>query len=105
MVFDLIQSPSVISKKSMTCIWIQSSEHCESYYSDYARGAKCYCTPFHGCFHQHFQVKPSVTITGEDGLHNDKQHGVHEHDYYIEITATNGAFLTSIAYLKVIQQL
>ncbi|XP_041351012.1 uncharacterized protein LOC121369995 [Gigantopelta aegis] len=75
----------------------QSVEACEKKYGSYARGANCYCTPYVGCFHRHFQVKPIVVAAGKEdgGVLKDKHSGVHDSDYYLEVTVTNHAKLTT----------
>ena len=79
----------------------QSLEDCQTKYGHYARGPNCYCTPFNGCFHRHYQVKPQITTTSDNGIFLDMSSGAHESDYFIEITATNHAFLTTVHTLKV----
>ncbi|CAC5386461.1 unnamed protein product [Mytilus coruscus] len=73
--------------------------HCEDKYSDYARGANCYCTPFQGCFHRHFQIKPEIKQDG--GLIVNKDKGTHEYDYFIEISVTSIANLTTVLTRKI----
>ncbi|CAC5370730.1 unnamed protein product [Mytilus coruscus] len=73
--------------------------HCEDKYSQYPRGANCYCTPFHGCFHRHFQIKPEIKEHG--GLIANKDSGTHEYDYFIEISVTSIANLTTVLTRKV----
>ncbi|WAR04893.1 hypothetical protein MAR_020262 [Mya arenaria] len=82
---------------------------CEQEYSNYARGHNCYCSPYHGCFHQHFQVIPRVidikTAGGSTqhigGIDAEKSEGVHEREYYIEVTAVNNAGLTTVRSHKI----
>ena len=69
---------------------------------DYPRGHKCYCSPYNGCYHRHFQIKPQITDTGTDGIHSGKDIGVHDYDYFIEVTAINNARLKTVATHKVI---
>ncbi|CAG2234222.1 unnamed protein product [Mytilus edulis] len=71
---------------------------CNSTYGSYARGANCYCTPFQGCFHRHFQIKPEIKLTG--GLLQNKDKGMHEYDYYIEVSITNIAKITTVLKKK-----
>ena len=52
-----------------------------------------------GCYHRHFQVKPEIKATG--GLILNKDKGVHDSDYYIEVTVTNIANLTTVLTKKV----
>ena len=61
----------------------------------------CNCTPFDGCYHQHYQVKPQITTDGVNGLHESKHRGVHDSDYFIEVTATNKAILKTTRIIKV----
>lgn len=82
---------------------IQNDEECTSLYWDYPRGADCYCTPYDGCFHQHFQVKPQIHTGGTNGLHEAKHQGIHDSDYYIEVTATNMAMLQTTKVIKVMK--
>ncbi|XP_078334035.1 uncharacterized protein LOC111124258 [Crassostrea virginica] len=72
---------------------------CESKYGSYARGANCYETPFWGAYHKHFQIKPAMKLNG--GLKTGKDKGVHDSDYYLEVTATNKALLTTILSQKI----
>ncbi|KAK3581576.1 hypothetical protein CHS0354_031922 [Potamilus streckersoni] len=72
---------------------------CGAKYGSYARGANCYCTPFDGCYHKHFQVKPDIKDNGE-GLIAGRDMGVHEYDYFIEITTYNRALLKTILSFK-----
>ena len=72
---------------------------CENKYSVYARGANCYCTAFMGCFHRHFQIKPEIKASGGLILNLDK--GVHDSDYYLEVSVTNIAKLTTVITKKV----
>ncbi|XP_076085327.1 uncharacterized protein LOC143056126 [Mytilus galloprovincialis] len=73
--------------------------HCEDKYSQYPRGANCYCTPFHGCFHRHFQIKPEIKKHG--GLREHKSYGTHEYDYFIMISVTSIANLTTVLTRKI----
>ncbi|CAC5360418.1 unnamed protein product [Mytilus coruscus] len=72
---------------------------CNSTYGSYARGANCYCTPFQGCFHRHFQIKPEIKTTV--GLLQNKDKGMHEYDYYIEVSITNIAKITTVLKKKI----
>ena len=83
-------------------IHCQTLVECEAKYGSYARGAQCYCTPFDGCYHSHYQVKPLVTDTGSDGLHEGKHIGIHEGDYFIEVVAINRARLETKSDFKVL---
>ncbi|KAK3099491.1 hypothetical protein FSP39_005250, partial [Pinctada imbricata] len=78
-------------------------DNCTDYYSTFPRGADCYCTPFWGCYHRHFQVKPTIkTILGQpSGLVSGKDSGVHDTDYYIEVSATSKALLTTVIHKKI----
>ncbi|KAL3841827.1 hypothetical protein ACJMK2_019926 [Sinanodonta woodiana] len=72
---------------------------CGAKYGSYVRGANCYCTPFDGCYHKHFQVKPDIKDNGE-GLIVGRDMGVHEYDYFIEITTYNRALLKTVLSFK-----
>ncbi|KAK3101031.1 hypothetical protein FSP39_000383, partial [Pinctada imbricata] len=76
---------------------------CQSTYGGYPRGANCYCTPFWGCHHQHYQVKPAVkgTALNPIGLVPSLSSGIHDSDYFIEVSATNRAQLTTILRKKI----
>ena len=52
-----------------------------------------------GCFHRHFQVKPKINKNG--GLKVGKDRGNHEYDYYIEVSVTSKANLTTVLTKKV----
>ncbi|XP_060572684.1 uncharacterized protein LOC132730723, partial [Ruditapes philippinarum] len=79
----------------------ETIEECWSNYSMNARGANCYCSPYNGCFHKHFQVNPQVSIENNTGLISGKEIGEHDFDYIIEVTATNNARLTTILQKKI----
>ena len=72
---------------------------CEEKYGDAPRGPSCYCTPFHGCFNKHFYVKPDI-VKGA-GLIPGKDKGVHDSDYYIEVSVVNKALLKTVVVRKV----
>jgi hypothetical protein len=72
---------------------------CEEEYQDHPRGPDCYCTLYHGCFHRHFQIKPQI-VDGA-GLIPGKDKGIHDSDYFIEITIVNKALLKSVLRRKV----
>ncbi|KAK3103765.1 hypothetical protein FSP39_021725 [Pinctada imbricata] len=76
---------------------------CQSTYGGYPRGANCYCTPFWGCHHQHYQIKPAVkgTALAPIGLVPSLSSGIHDSDYFIEVSATNRAKLTTILRKKI----
>ena len=86
-------------------VYLQTIEDCETKYAAYARGPQCYCTPFDGCYHRHYQVKPLVTTTNEDGLLDGKHIGVHDGDYFLEVVAINWAGLETRRDFKVNQNL
>ena len=52
-----------------------------------------------GAYHKHFQIKPAIKLNG--GLKTEKEKGVHDSDYYLEVTATNKALLTTVLSKKV----
>lgn len=56
-------------------------------------------TPFWGAYHKHFQVKPAIKVQG--GLKVGMDKGVHDSDYYLEVSATSKAELTTILSKKV----
>ena len=72
---------------------------CKEEYQDHPRGPDCYCTLYHGCFHRHFHIKPLI-VDGA-GLTPEKDKGVHDSDYFIEITIVNKALLKSVLRKKV----
>ncbi|XP_055997828.1 uncharacterized protein LOC125647098 [Ostrea edulis] len=75
------------------------TSECESRYGSYARGANCYETPFWGAYHKHFQVIPAIKADG--GLKVGKDKGLHDSDYFMEVTAVNKAKLTTILSKKI----
>ncbi|XP_025086754.1 uncharacterized protein LOC112559633 [Pomacea canaliculata] len=72
-------------------------QQCQTHYGSYARGANCYCTGPVGCYHRHFQVKPVIVdfSLGHGGIFSNGSVGVHDYDYYIEVTAVNHAKLST----------
>jgi hypothetical protein len=52
-----------------------------------------------GCFHRHFQIKPEIKQHG--GLILNKDQGVHEYDYFIDISVTSIANLATVLTKKV----
>jgi hypothetical protein len=78
---------------------LKDTAECESRYGSYARGANCYETPFWGAYHKHFQVIPAIKADG--GLKIGKDKGLHDSDYYLEVTAVNKARLTTVLSKKV----
>ncbi|ESO88672.1 hypothetical protein LOTGIDRAFT_165458 [Lottia gigantea] len=72
----------------------QTRKECEEKYQNSPRGScYCYCTPAVGCYLQHFQVKPGVSLDEGTGLIQGKHQGVHDYDYYIEVYVMNNAKL------------
>ncbi|XP_069133969.1 uncharacterized protein [Argopecten irradians] len=59
----------------------------------------CYCTPFQGCFHKHFSIKPEIKVGA--GLIADHSSGKHDSDYFIEIQVTNIANLVTTLRKKI----
>ena len=51
-----------------------------------------------GCYHRHFHVIPEIKTTG--GLFTNKDRGVHDSDYFIEVNVTNKAKLTTVLTRK-----
>ena len=72
---------------------------CEVEYLDSPRGHDCYCTLYHGCFHRHFYIQPK--IANDSGLIPGKDKGIHDYDYFIEITVVNKAMLITTITKKV----
>ncbi|CAC5375358.1 unnamed protein product [Mytilus coruscus] len=72
---------------------------CENMYQNSPRGSDCYCTFHHGCFHRHFHVQPEI-VNGS-GLTPGKDKGLHDSDYFIEITVVNKAMLMSVLTKKI----
>ncbi|KAL3873868.1 hypothetical protein ACJMK2_036952, partial [Sinanodonta woodiana] len=72
---------------------------CAQKYGPYPRGEKCYCTPFHGCYHKHFQVKPEIVLSG--GLFQNGSKGLHDGDYYFQVIALNWAFHRTVETIKI----
>ncbi|ESO83749.1 hypothetical protein LOTGIDRAFT_168990 [Lottia gigantea] len=79
----------------------QNHTDCEEKYQNYSRGSDCYCTPAVGCYHQHFQVKPGVSLDKGTGLIQGKDQGVHDYDYYIEVYVMNNAKLNTTLTIKI----
>ncbi|CAG2222618.1 unnamed protein product [Mytilus edulis] len=71
---------------------------CQTKYLAEHRGPNCYCTPFMGCFHRHFQVKPQIK---DNGLKAGLDRGNHDSDYYIEIAVKNKALVQTILTKKI----
>ncbi|XP_021356985.1 uncharacterized protein LOC110452658 [Mizuhopecten yessoensis] len=59
----------------------------------------CYCSPYQGCFHQHFTVTPEIKLGA--GLVLAHANGKHDSDYYIEIQVTNIAKLVTTLRKKI----
>jgi hypothetical protein len=78
----------------------QNLTECEEKYKNEPRGPSCYCTMFHGCYHKHLYVKPK--IVKDAGLTPGKDKGVHDSDYYIEVTVINNALLETTFLKKVL---
>ena len=72
---------------------------CDDKYKDSPRGSDCYCTLLHGCFHRHFHVQPQI-VNGS-GLTPGNEKGVHDSDYFIEVTVVNKAMLETVLIEKV----
>ncbi|ESO94429.1 hypothetical protein LOTGIDRAFT_175429, partial [Lottia gigantea] len=79
----------------------QNLPECEKKYKTFSRGSDCYCTPAVGCYHQHFQVKPGVSLEDNNGLIDGKHQGVHDYDYYIEVNVMNNAKLNTTLIYKI----
>ncbi|XP_060577218.1 uncharacterized protein LOC132734491 [Ruditapes philippinarum] len=76
-------------------------KECNQKYGLYPRGPNCYCSPYNGCFHRHYQIKPSVSNVSNGGLHFGKEIGDHDYDYYIEVTVVNSAGLSTTKHKKI----
>ena len=48
-------------------------------------------------------MKPQIHTGGTNGLQEAKHQGVHDSDYFIEVTATNMAMLQTTKVIKVIK--
>ncbi|KAK7500608.1 hypothetical protein BaRGS_00008183, partial [Batillaria attramentaria] len=76
----------------------QTLDNCQTTYGGYARGPNCYCTGAAGCYHRHFQVKPTIidsNVQDHGGIFNHASTGVHDYDYHLEVTVRNHAKLTT----------
>ncbi|XP_046365956.1 uncharacterized protein LOC124141846 [Haliotis rufescens] len=80
-----------------------SVSDCKNIYAGAARGANCYCTPAKGCYHRHFQVKPTIVVSSlsHGGIFSDKSKGSHGSDYHLEVTVSNHAKLTTKMEFKI----
>ncbi|XP_060596240.1 uncharacterized protein LOC132750310, partial [Ruditapes philippinarum] len=76
-------------------------KECNQKYGLYPRGPNCYCSPYNGCFHRHYQIKPPVSNVSNAGLHFGKEIGEHDYDYYIEVTVINSAGLSTTKHKKI----
>ncbi|XP_053388676.1 uncharacterized protein LOC128551785, partial [Mercenaria mercenaria] len=74
---------------------------CKRKYGKYPRGPNCYCSPYDGCFHKHYQIKPPVSNGSNGGLEFGKEIGEHDYDYFIEVTVRNIAGLTTVQHKKI----
>ncbi|XP_067684738.1 uncharacterized protein [Haliotis asinina] len=81
----------------------QSLANCTARYGNYPRGANCYCTPGTGCYHRHFQIKPRIISSNlsHGGVFHDLHKGVHDSDYFVEVTVMNHAKLHTSLAIKV----
>ncbi|XP_067682774.1 uncharacterized protein [Haliotis asinina] len=81
----------------------EDESSCKTQYLYYPRGSNCYCTPGLGCYHRHFQVKPDVIDDDVEhgGIFHSKDKGVHDSDYFVEVTVMNHAKLTTTLHLKI----
>ncbi|XP_053398434.1 uncharacterized protein LOC128556766 [Mercenaria mercenaria] len=76
-------------------------DECKQKYGKYSRGPNCYCSPYDGCFHKHYQIKPPVSNGSNGGLKFGKEIGEHDYDYFIEVTVRNIAGLTTVQHKKI----
>ncbi|XP_067663316.1 uncharacterized protein [Haliotis asinina] len=96
---DIVHGDQHITAQGET----NSIADCKSANADAPRGVNCYCTPAKGCYHRHFQVKPIVVDSSRQhgGIFSNRSRGSHDSDYYLEVTVTNHAKLTSKMEFKV----
>ncbi|XP_053400999.1 uncharacterized protein LOC128557566 [Mercenaria mercenaria] len=76
-------------------------DDCKKTYALHARGPNCYCSPYNGCFHRHYQIKPKVSNDNNRGIHFGREVGEHEYDYVIEVSVKNSAELTTVLQKKI----
>ncbi|XP_053400998.1 uncharacterized protein LOC128557563 isoform X2 [Mercenaria mercenaria] len=76
-------------------------DECKQAYRSYPRGPNCYCSPYNGCFHRHYQIKPPISVDSNSGLHLGKERGEHDYDYFIEVVVKNNAGLITVQYKKI----
>ncbi|XP_060563406.1 uncharacterized protein LOC132722840 [Ruditapes philippinarum] len=74
-------------------------EECKITDTVHTRGINCYCSPYNGCYHKHFQVKPLISEENKNGLIGGWKSG--DFEYLLEVTATNNAGLTTTKQAKV----
>ncbi|XP_053390115.1 uncharacterized protein LOC123523221, partial [Mercenaria mercenaria] len=74
---------------------------CNQKYGLYPRGPNCYCSPYNGCFHRHYQIKPLISVDSNSGLHVGKERGEHDYDYFIEVGVKNNAGLITVQHKKI----
>ncbi|KAL3843250.1 hypothetical protein ACJMK2_021192 [Sinanodonta woodiana] len=79
----------------------EDMKKCQAKYINYSRGHDCYCTPFNGCFHRHFVLKPHVSKNENQGLRPEKETGVHDGDYFFEVMVENIGKLRTTMTMKV----
>ncbi|XP_053401015.1 uncharacterized protein LOC128557569 [Mercenaria mercenaria] len=79
----------------------ETLDDCKKTYTLHARGPNCYCSPYNGCFHKHYQIKPQVSNDNNRGIHFGREVGEHEYDYFIEVSVKNSAKLTSVLQKKI----
>ena len=77
----------------------QDIDECMTRYGNYSRGTNCYQTNHMGAYHRHFQVKPQIKVDG--GLVSGKDVGIHDSDYFLEVSATNKALLSTVLTKRV----
>ncbi|XP_060596188.1 uncharacterized protein LOC132750262 [Ruditapes philippinarum] len=65
----------------------------------HTRGRICYCSPYNGCYHKHFQVKPLISEDNKNDLISGWKSG--DFEYFLEVTAINNAGLTTTRQKKV----
>ncbi|KAL5007590.1 hypothetical protein ScPMuIL_016396 [Solemya velum] len=78
----------------------QAEEDCEMENNGSLADSPCYCTFLFQCFNKSFNLQPEMGAADTGGLYPDRDFGVHDGDYTIEITATNMAWLNTTAKYK-----
>ncbi|VDI32878.1 Hypothetical predicted protein, partial [Mytilus galloprovincialis] len=77
----------------------ETLEDCINKYGSAPKGSSCYCTMFHGCYHKHFHIRPN--IVKDSGITPGKEIGLHDSDYFIEVTVINKALLKTTKTIQI----